>query len=158
MVVKKSMMAPCWLDNGTREKEQWSEGRLIYSIIICGGQMWPMRQNLYTFLVIYGKVSNDTWCLRTLLINVTIKSAHCDCERNSCKYWVGLKMCGKRSWMWSKAKHCIKGEYLDPKLPQHDIPQHANYCVWIYQVWGHCPLCRERHLWLLYTLTLTILV
>ena len=32
-------------------------------------------------------------CSRTILMNVAIKSAHCDCEKNLCKDWVWSKMC-----------------------------------------------------------------
>ena len=38
----------------------------------------------------------------------------------------------------------------------HDIPHHINYFV--YQVWVLCPLCEERHWWLVCAMTLTILV
>ena len=50
-----------------------------------------------TFHVIHVKVSRDFTCSRTLPMNVAIESADCDCERNSCKDWAWLKMCGKHS-------------------------------------------------------------
>ena len=59
------------------------------------------------------KVSSDSQCSRTLPMNVAIKSAHCGCERNSCKDWAWLKMCGKHGRIWSKTKHCIKVWYSD---------------------------------------------
>ena len=61
-----------------------------------------------TFHVIHVKVSSDSQCSKTLLMNVAIESGHCDCVRNSCKYWVWSKMCGKHSQILSKAEHCIK--------------------------------------------------
>ena len=39
----------------------------------------------------------------------------------------------------------------------HDIPNHTNCFVLLYQVWGGWPLCEERHLWLLYAMILKIL-
>ena len=48
-----------------------------------------------TFHIIHVKVSNDSLCSRTLLMNVTIEGAHCGCERNSCKDWAWSEMCGK---------------------------------------------------------------
>ena len=48
-----------------------------------------------TFHVIRVKVSSNSICSRPLPMNVTIESAHCDCERNSCKDWVWLKICEK---------------------------------------------------------------
>ena len=50
-----------------------------------------------TFHVIRVKVSNDSRCSRTLLMNVAIKSAHCGCEGNSCKDWAWSKMCEKNA-------------------------------------------------------------
>ena len=47
------------------------------------------------FHVICVKVSSKFQCSRTLPMNVAIESAHCDCERNSCKDWAWSKMCGK---------------------------------------------------------------
>ena len=38
-----------------------------------------------TFHVIRVKVSSDSQCSRTLSRNVATESAHCGCERNSCK-------------------------------------------------------------------------
>ena len=38
------------------------------------------------------ELSNETQYSSNLLINVAIKSAHCDYERNLCKDWVGLKI------------------------------------------------------------------
>ena len=35
---------------------------------------------------------------RNLPMNVIIESAHCGCERNSCKDWAWSKMCGKQLW------------------------------------------------------------
>ena len=46
-----------------------------------------------TFHVIRVKVSSKSQCSRTLPMNVAI--AHCGYERNLCKDWVCLKMCGK---------------------------------------------------------------
>ena len=43
------------------------------------------------------KDSNGCRCSRTLLLDVRIESAHCDCERNLCMGWGGLKMCSKCS-------------------------------------------------------------
>ena len=40
-----------------------------------------MRQEFITFHVIQVKVSGDSRCSRTLLMNIRIKSAHCDCEK-----------------------------------------------------------------------------
>ena len=48
-----------------------------------------------TFHVIRVKASSKSRCSRTLPMNVAIESAHCGCERNSCKDWAWLKMCGK---------------------------------------------------------------
>ena len=48
-----------------------------------------------TFDVIRVNVSSDSRCSRTLPMNGTIESAHCGCERNSCKDWAWSKMCGK---------------------------------------------------------------
>ena len=48
-----------------------------------------------TFHTVRVKVSSDSRCSRTLLMNVAIETAHCDCERYSCKDWVWSKMCGK---------------------------------------------------------------
>ena len=48
-----------------------------------------------TFPVIRVKVSSDSRRSRSLPINVAIESAHCGCERNSCKDWAWLKMCGE---------------------------------------------------------------
>ena len=64
-----------------------------------------------TFHVIRVKVSSKSWCSRTLPMNVAIDSAHCGCERNSCKDWAWSKMCGKHGWIWSKAEHYIKVWY-----------------------------------------------
>ena len=33
------------------------------------------------FHVIHVKVTADSWCSRTLLMNVATETAHCDCER-----------------------------------------------------------------------------
>ena len=49
-----------------------------------------------TSQVIHVKVSSNSRCSRTLPMDVTIKSAHCGCERNLCKDWAWSKMCGKR--------------------------------------------------------------
>ena len=56
-----------------------------------------------TFHVIHVKVSSNCWCSRTLPMNVAIKSAHCGCERNSCKDWGSSKMCRKHGRIWSNA-------------------------------------------------------
>ena len=48
-----------------------------------------------TFQVIRVNVSSKSQCSRTLPMNVAIESAHCGCERNSCKDWAWLKRCGK---------------------------------------------------------------
>ena len=45
-----------------------------------------------TFHMIRVKVSSDSRCSR---MNVVIESAHCDCERNSCKDLIRSKRCGK---------------------------------------------------------------
>ena len=45
-----------------------------------------------TFHVIHVKVSSDSRCSRTLPITVAIESAHCGCERNSCKDWARSNM------------------------------------------------------------------
>ena len=49
-----------------------------------------------TFHVIRVKVSSGSQCSRALPINVVIESAHCGCERNSCKDWAWSKMCVKQ--------------------------------------------------------------
>ena len=81
-------------------------------------------------------------CSRTLPMNATIGSAHCDCERNSCKDCVWSKMCGTHSWIWSKAEHCIQVWHWDSRtcfrqsvhirplsslVPQHPVSHH-NVC------------------------------
>ena len=63
-----------------------------------------------TFHVICVKVSSDSRCPRTLPVNVTIESAHCGYERNSCNDWSWSKMCGKHGRIRSKAGA------LDPKV------------------------------------------
>ena len=50
------------------------------------------------------KESRDSRCSRTSPMNVAIESAHCGCERNSCKDWVWLKMCGKHGRILSKGR------------------------------------------------------
>ena len=67
------------------------------------------------FYAMHVKVSRDTRRSRTLAMNVAIKSAHCGCERNSCKDWAWWKMCGKHGRIWSKAEHCIKVWYSDSR-------------------------------------------
>ena len=44
--------------------------------------------------VIRVKVSSDSRCSRTLPMKVAIESAHRGCERNLCKDWAWLNMCG----------------------------------------------------------------
>ena len=68
-----------------------------------------------TFHIIRVRVSSDSRRSRTLPMNVAIGSAHCGCEWKSCKDWAWSKMCGKHGWIWSKAKHCIKVWYSDPR-------------------------------------------
>ena len=48
-----------------------------------------------TFHVIRVKVSSKSQYFRTSPMNVAIDSAHCGCERNSCKDWAWSKMRGK---------------------------------------------------------------
>ena len=48
-----------------------------------------------TFHVICVKVSSKARFPRNLPMNVAIESAHCGCERNSCKIWAWSKLCGK---------------------------------------------------------------
>ena len=50
-----------------------------------------------TIQAIHVKVSRDSQCSRILPMDVAIERAHCDCERNSCKYWIWSKICGKQS-------------------------------------------------------------
>ena len=64
-----------------------------------------------SFHVTRVKVSSDSRCSRTLLMNIAIESAHCGCEINSCKDWAQSKRCGKHGRIWSKAEHCIKVWY-----------------------------------------------
>ena len=93
-----------------------------------------------TFHVIRVKVSSDSWCSRTSPMNVAIESAHCGCERNSCKDWTRSKRCGKHGRIWSKAEHCIKVWYsgsqtclgqsvhsrpISSLVPQH-LVSHSN--------------------------------
>ena len=49
-----------------------------------------------TFHVRHAKLSSDSRCSRTSPVNVEIESAHCGCERCSCKDWAWSKtLCGK---------------------------------------------------------------
>ena len=85
-----------------------------------------------TFHLIRVKMSRDSWCSRTLLMNVVIESAHCDCERNSHKDLVWSKMYGKHGRIWSKVEHCIKVGYANSRSISSLVPQglgsHCNAC------------------------------
>ena len=50
-----------------------------------------------TKYITFREVSSIYRFSRTLLMNVAFESAHCDCERNSCKDWVWSKICGRET-------------------------------------------------------------
>ena len=56
-----------------------------------------------TFHVIRVKVSSDSQCSRTLPMNVAIESAHCGCDRYSCKDWAWFED------VWKAWSNMIKG-------------------------------------------------
>ena len=88
-----------WCDNqGNRERAK--REKFYYNL-----QRSHMTDDtkIITFHVLLVKVSSDSRCSRTLLINFAIKNAHCDCERNLCNDWIWSKMCGKHSRVGSKA-------------------------------------------------------
>ena len=66
---------------------------------------------------------------------------HCDCEINPCNDWVWSNMCGKHSWMWSMANHCIKVWYLVSKLWSK-----VEHCIKVCIVNYSYPLCPKAHI------------
>ena len=68
-------------------------------IIIFTYQRWPIRTIYIVFTyVVHVKGRSTSWCSWTLLMNIAIGLGW----RNSFKNWVGLKICGKYIWMWSR--------------------------------------------------------
>ena len=62
----------------------WFHSSYLIYIIAVGGQIWPMRLYGNHFYGVCVEFSSDSQFSRKLLINVAIKSTHCDYER---KVW-----------------------------------------------------------------------
>ena len=45
---------------------------VVYDLFVFKGEMWPIRQKISHFHVIHVKMIRDSWCLRTLVLNVSI--------------------------------------------------------------------------------------
>ena len=58
-----------------------------------------------TFHVTHVQVSYDSQCSRTLPMNVTIESAHCDCDRNSRRIGNAMESCAYSTKSQSKKQN-----------------------------------------------------
>ena len=90
---------------------------------------------------------------KNFTMNVAIdQSAYCDYERNLCKDWIWLKMCGKHR-LWLKTPRCIKlwhwsNSQIGKICVIFDYSHYmcANVPSYIYQVWWETegPNCSYR--------------
>ena len=80
----------CWTMDGTRYIVPHITYRFKYVlyewdfIILLERQIWPMEPKLNHFFIV-GKKFSNSWLSRIMPINVPIKTAHCDCEKNVCR-------------------------------------------------------------------------